>query len=1520
MNLFRYTRTIVNALMIASLLAGLIPTPALTGLVMATLPEHVAAPLVSEAEALLPDESVALAQTASIGDRVWLDSNANGEQDSGEPGIVGVTVELLDSNGDPAVCTNSPYGGPGAYMDDFEDGTYLGSTGSIIWTNTPWIETTDSGDPGTGNIRNDSVGGTRAVSMRLSSAIQRAFDMSNFDGGTATLSFQQRHTGFDSDTAEVAYSTDGGATWTTLETFSIGNGNTSTTFQAQSYTINGTSANMVVRFSITGSGTGDYFYFDNVSISGVIAGPVTITTVSDGLFNFTSAECVTPDTSYGLRIDTRQSALTGIGTTAQNVGDDNLDSDAAFNYPFAVISSATSPTSGSDNSFDFGFATATLQVDNELIGGTTGAPFDIKISGPGGYVTTTTMLAGTPLVVEGLAIGAYQVEELGPLPAAPVGLRWQSPRYSSPNGEVLAETGETYGITITNVLVEQTASATGELTVTKMVDWGNATPDPHQPFNYTVEGPSGFAAISDSIVDGEMITYSVLPGIYTVTESSPGVGWVTTYTVGSTLNSTNGVVTVGTVNTPTPVASAPITGTAYRDFNSNGLYEPGGATRDVGLEGITITAYGPDGAACGNTMSSSDGAYSLTPTCDGPWRIEFSNLPDDYQPTTHGNENGTSIQFVNSAPVGNVNFGSNNPCEYCQDNPQIAAVLYTDNNSNGVAALIDSSLLFDPAHFLFKWTAATGGAGALLPYITLATRGQIGSLFGLAYHHQGQSLFAGAYPRASVGVGSDGLDAVYRLPIDGSGPQLFFNLGALSGGATADPGAGIDTTVGFSGLGGIELSPDGETLYVVNLANRTLYAVPLDTSVSPIQHQGITTGYPIPTPQDCNGNDDPMGLAALALGVHPQTGRVYVGLTCTARQSGANNTPGIRSDLRAYVYEFDPETQYFAPTPKINQSLDYDRCTGDGTTNDCTDGISETQEWEVWDSTVGAFPQQPWLSDIDFDGDDMLLGFRARNGDLTSGPNRTTGGETLRACAVGELLWEVESSGQCGGRSTTPTVALSGDTTPNVMGPGMPQGEWYWDDDGGEGEATTGGLANAPNGLLFTSQIDGLGKNEQIGLYVFDNTTGQVIGGGNIWRVSAPFAKSNHIGDIELLCDPAPIEIGDRVWEDVDGDGVQDAGELGINGQTVTLETPVGISTTVTSGDGNYYFKVDPHSPYTITVAAPNGYALTLPNADAVDGLSYTNNDAVYDTRDSDAQLVNGTPTIFYTAGGPGENNPGLDFGFARPASGQVDILNTALAVATNPSIAVDKQFNGSGDYRVGEMISFTIRITNTGSVAITTLPLEDRFSSAFITFVSADPAPDGVNGGILTWNNLLAGDPNGLALDEAITVDVIFTTAADTTLLSAVTNCAPTGHAPNLAHVGNAMAGSTPVVKDGDDEDCASVQVLNPTGIQLATRSLTQTPSGVLVQWQMVEESNVVGFYVWRSNGVESTGRSELITTKPNGQAVEAMTHEWLDVGATLQRGDVYVLEILKVDGSSERVVINVATGISLYLPLLTR
>ena len=93
-------------------------------------------------------------QDASLGDFVFEDLNGNGQQDTGEPGIGGVTVKLLDENGDPVATTvtladgSYNFGGlaPGDYTVEFE-----APTGTTFTTANTGNDASDSdADPTTG--------------------------------------------------------------------------------------------------------------------------------------------------------------------------------------------------------------------------------------------------------------------------------------------------------------------------------------------------------------------------------------------------------------------------------------------------------------------------------------------------------------------------------------------------------------------------------------------------------------------------------------------------------------------------------------------------------------------------------------------------------------------------------------------------------------------------------------------------------------------------------------------------------------------------------------------------------------------------------------------------------------------------------------------------------------------------------------------------------------------------------------------------------------------------------------------------------------------------------------------------------------------------------------------------------------------------------------------------------------------------------------------------------------------------
>ncbi|MDE9799885.1 SdrD B-like domain-containing protein [Staphylococcus delphini] len=76
---------------------------------------------------------------------------------------------------------------------------------------------------------------------------------------------------------------------------------------------------------------------------------------------------------------------------------------------------------------------------------------------------------------------------------------------------------------------------------------------------------------------------------------------------------------------------------------------------------------------------------------------------------------------------------------------------------------------------------------------------------------------------------------------------------------------------------------------------------------------------------------------------------------------------------------------------------------------------------------------------------------------------------------------------------------------------------------------------------------------------------------------------------------PPTRNIGDKVWEDTNKDGIQDADEPGIANVTVTLKDADGnvVDTRVTDTNGNYLFENVKQGEYTVEFETPEGYTPT---------------------------------------------------------------------------------------------------------------------------------------------------------------------------------------------------------------------------------------------------------------------------------------------------------------------------------------
>lgn len=900
-------------------------------------------------------------------------------------------------------------------------------------------------------------------------------------------------------------------------------------------------------------------------------------------------------------------------------------------------------------------------------------------------------------------------------------------------------------------------------------------------------------------------------------------------------------------------AAGTIAGRVFQDYNENGTYDTAGSAAlpavDAGVGGVTVTVYDSSGTQRGtattSTVAATLGQYSIAATGTGPYRVEFTNLPANYQTSARSTDSvtggtttdaGSSVQFVNDGNTSNVNLAINVPEDYCQNNPESASCNYSFGNQTVSPSSTTTALLTFPYTAGSNDTSTTLNANVDLPDYTLTTNSflnvtatNIGTTFGLAYSRSTRLLYASAFFKRHSGFGvgvdntintSDDAGAVYVLNRTGNS-----NKGAVTSKFTV-PNATTNTHntadyqtdngqtgwdgVGKTSLGGMATSDDDSALFVMNLENRTLYRRDLSA--------GTFTSQAVPTSGLTTANGTCAAADVRPFAVTYYRGEVYVGMICSGESSATadtftdSNSNGVYDTgeyyldsnnngvytvgepyydqdgsatynagdtfvdndgngiynlgdarkLTAYVFRVNPTTLAFGASPTFTAQLNYKRGINQ-------QSLGAVGIWRPWSATYRSTNvtnanrtvySQPMLTGITFDNGNMVLGLRDRVGDQVghqtrSNPTDATatlyqpriGGDILRACGNPTSGWTLEANGRCGGLGSAPQNTDQGPENGASQG-----GEFYYGDSydlafnfnqpagqtdiagkgGSHDELSLGGVAQMPGATdVMTTIFDPIpnvpNETHDGGIRWLSNTTGNFTKAYRIYdgvtTAVDTLGKANGIGDVELLCDRAPIELGNRVWLDTDNDGVQDAGESGRSGVTVRLYNASNtlIATAVTDTNGEYYFisgtaadgditdnvgivngQITPNTNYQIRLDLAANYT----GAGVLNGLLMTTRDQTSqagfdDGSDSDSSLVTnptnspaGTyPVIALTTGSAGDNNHNYDIGFGSSATysignrvwfdtdndGQIDAAEAGIS-GVSVSLFLDANADGTPD------------------------------------------------------------------------------------------------------------------------------------------------------------------------------------------------------------------------------------------------
>ncbi len=695
-----------------------------------------------------------------------------------------------------------------------------------------------------------------------------------------------------------------------------------------------------------------------------------------------------------------------------------------------------------------------------------------------------------------------------------------------------------------------------------------------------------------------------------------------------------------------------ITGTVFNDSNNNGVKDTG----ESGFPNAIVNAYLTGTTLVSTTTTSNLGTYTLTGLTAGTkYRLEF--IPyTGFTDGALGSANLSSVQFIN-AGSSNVNFGIFIPGR-CGTDPDPRLIgscgLFPDplNPPTTPPTVSVASWRYQTDFYpQTKWGAFN--YPTVQPHQDDLHHTQVGVPWAMARKPSTDLVMMVPISSPETSVfgtgGASGLTAIYVADYSGpnagiSSHKTLVQLSSLGFTTSAqNPIGAVQPRFGEYGLGGIAISPDGNSLYVANLGKGNIIKI----NIGNVNYASLPATAP--TAGDISEISFPSNIAGFVQGtdgffrataMKTYSGDVYIAGTFDGSLRSDN------SAVRIVVFKLNTTTNALTEIFSYNPTLF-------NVGNLQTVGLIQTK-WTGGPDVNGGAPGykdlQPVVSGFDFDNYGAItLGITNRAVYNLNTANET--GYVISTWRNADGTFTLENAGIRG-----PLIQVNDGTAMHEVQSTGPGGDLFYDQSLGHPYIYSGGLLNVTG-----KNVMAIGVTDPLMVQSFGVRYDQQVDGGIIGGIGLGGGKLFALVGVDAVCQiNDPVEIGNYVWRDNNNNGIQDGNEAPLANVTVQLLNSAGtvIATASTDANGYYVFSSDPNRvstgayKYQLNFTPGANYTVRIPNVSGgsqqagLTGLYLTIKDQGTDVNDSDGLMVGVNTDVTFVMGTEGQNNHTYDFGF----------------------------------------------------------------------------------------------------------------------------------------------------------------------------------------------------------------------------------------------------------------------------------